>query len=134
MEQSEKIISEFYQHLGRLFYAVANADKRIHPKEVDALLKDVRRYWLDVDEGLDETGTDAAYQIEIVFDWLMSEELEPDDHFKEFSTFYKENQSLFSPKIKELTRKTAKDIAGSFAGKNKSELIILAKLDQLFTS
>ncbi|TDQ30886.1 hypothetical protein [Zeaxanthinibacter enoshimensis] len=131
MEQQEKIISELYQHLGRLFYAVANADKKIHPKEIDALLKDVRRYWLDIDEGVDETGSDAAYQIEIVFDWLMAEEMEPQDHFKEFSDFYRENKELFSPRIKELTRKTARDIAGSFAGKNKSELILLAKIDQL---
>ncbi len=40
------------------------------PVEIERLKEDVRKYWLTVDSIEDEFGTDAAYQIEIVFNWL----------------------------------------------------------------
>lgn len=74
MLHSEKTGNELYQNLGKLFYAVAIADKSIRPIEVEKMKEDVRKYWLTVDGVEDEFGTDAAYQIEIVFDWLQQEE------------------------------------------------------------
>jgi len=69
MLPSEKIGNEFYQSLGKLFYAVAMADKNVRPVD--------------------------------------------------------------NKHIKQLIFKTADDIASSFANKNKSELILLAKLKLL---
>lgn len=131
MLYSEKIGNEFYQSLGKLFYAVAMADKNVRPIEIERLKEDVRKYWLPVDAIEDEFGSDAGYQIEIVFDWLQQEEKESDTYFQEFIDFYKEYPSKFSQHIKQLIFKTADDIASSFAGKNKSELILLAKLKLL---
>lgn len=128
MLQSEKIGNEFYQSLGKLFYAVAMADKNVRPVEIERLKEDVQKYWLTVDSIEDEFGTDAGYQIEIVFDWLQQEEKESDTYFREFVDFYKEHPSKFNDTIKQLIFKTADDIASSFANKNKSELILLAKL------
>lgn len=120
-----------YQNLGKLFYAIAMADKNVRPKEVTALQEAVRKQWLDVDEVEDEFGTDAAYQIEIVFDWLQNEESDSDTYFREFQDFFKENRSLFTKRIRGQTYKTARAIAVSFAGANKSELILLSKLKML---
>jgi hypothetical protein len=120
-----------YQNLGKLFYAIAMADKNVRPKEVTALQEAVRKQWLDVDEAEDEFGTDAAYQIQIVFDWLQNEESDGDTYFREFHDFFKENRSLFTKRIREQTYKTARAIAVSFAGANKSELILLSKLKML---
>jgi hypothetical protein len=53
------------------------ADKKVKPVEVETLRQNLRKYWLSVDDMEDEFGTDAAYQIEIVFAWLQSEEGEP---------------------------------------------------------
>ncbi len=123
-----------YQNLGKLFYAIAMADKNVRPKEVTALQEAVRKQWLDVDDVEDEFGTDAAYQIEIVFDWLQNEESDGDTYFREFQDFFRENRSLFTKRICEQTYKTARAIAVSFAGANKSELILLSKLKMLFGS
>ncbi|MCJ7468536.1 MAG: hypothetical protein MUO53_17795 [Maribacter sp.] len=128
MISSQKIGNEIYQNLGKLFYALAMADKKIHPKEVEKLKAYVRNYWLPVDEVEDEFGTDAAYQIEIIFDWLAQEEMESNRCFDDFLEFYHDHPHKFSPKIKQLTWQTADGIAASFSGKNKSELILLAKL------
>jgi hypothetical protein len=132
MLPSEKIGNEFYQSLGKLFYAVAMADKNVRPIEIERLKEDVQKYWLKVDVIEDEFGTDAGYQIEIVFDWLQEEEKESDSCFREFTDFYKEHPSKFNTAIKQLIYRTADDIASSFANKNKSELVLMAKLKLLF--
>lgn len=132
MNHSQEVANQFYQNLGKLFFAVAMADKSVRPKEVEKLTEDVRTYWLDLDHTWDEFGTDAAYQIEIVFDWLLNEEKDSETYFDEFADFYHEHPDKFSRPIKTLILHTCNDIANSFAGKNKSELIILAKLQNLF--
>ncbi|MHA7865119.1 hypothetical protein [Flagellimonas marinaquae] len=132
MYNSEKIGNEFYQSLGKLFYFVAMADHTVKPVEIKRLRKYVRQYWLDVDEIEDEFHTDAAYQIEIVFDWLDGEEKEGETYFDEFKEFYKEHPDKFSEPIKKLIVETAEAIAQSFAGKNRSEMLAIFKLKQLF--
>ncbi|MCK0162150.1 hypothetical protein [Allomuricauda sp. F6463D] len=132
MLNSEKTGNEFYQNLGKLFYAVAMADNNVRPKEVKRLRKYVRQFWLDVDDFEDEFHTDSAYQIEIVFDWLDGEEKNGDEYFNEFKDFYKEHPEKFSNQLKKLIIETADSIANSFAGKNRSEMLTIFKLKQLF--
>jgi hypothetical protein len=132
MLHSEEIGNKFYQHLGQLFYAIAMADRKVRPGEVAKLREDVQKYWLDLDDIKDEFGTDAAYQIEIVFDWLQNEDKSSDTHFKAFTSFYREHPEKFSDHVKKLILRTCNDIAASFAGKNKSELIVLGKLESIF--
>ncbi|MFT0716606.1 hypothetical protein [Flagellimonas lutimaris] len=132
MLNSEKIGNEFYQNLGKLFYAVAMADNNVRPKEVKRLREYVRQHWLEVDKFEDEFHTDAAYQIEIVFDWLEGEEKDGEEYFKEFKEFYMEHHEKFPETIKKLIVETAESIASSFAGKNRSEMLTIFKLKQLF--
>jgi len=132
MFNSEKIGNEFYQSLGKLFYYVAIADHQVRPIEIKRLRKYVRQHWLDVDDVEDEFHTDAAYQIEIVFDWLNGEEKDGEEYFKEFKEFYKEHHEKFPENVKELIVETAESIAKSFAGKNRSEMLAIFKLKQLF--
>jgi len=131
MENTKKWGLELYQNLGKLFYAVANADQRIHKKEIDKLRSFVRKYWLDVDEVEDDFGTDAAFQIESVFDWLLEKENDSDSCYEDFEEFYNEESRLFNPFIKDLILDTANAIANSFSGKNKAELVMLGKLQIL---
>ena len=131
MKPSKETQNEFYQNLGKLFYAVAMADNSVRPVEVSKLRQDVKRYWLDVDDIEDDFGTDAAYQIEIVFDWLQEEQEESSWYYQEFVDFFKEHPSKFNDKVRHLILKTADDIAASFASRNKSELVLLGKLKLL---
>lgn len=134
MPFNEVIGNEFYQNLGKLFYAIAMADKKVVPEEIEKLKNHVRKHWLSVDEIEDEFGTDAAYQIDIVFDWLQQNEKDSRYCYDEFADFLEEHPKRFNPKIKELILETANAIAASFAGKNKSELVLLAKLKLLLNS
>ena len=66
--------------------------------------------------------------MEIVFEWFEYEKMDGEECFQSFSTYYKENKKLFNDKRKRLIWKTVNAIANAFAGKNKSELIMLTKL------
>jgi len=132
MSTFEKPQLVYYQEIGQLFYAVAAADKLVHEKEYQALREIVSSEWTTKNEFKDEFGANVVYQMEIVFDWFDYEGLDADDCFDSFSYYYKEHLSLFTPEKKRLIWKTANAIADAFAGKNKSELIILSRLQLLF--
>ncbi len=134
MLASQKIGNEFYQNLGKLFYAVAMADKSVHIKEIEKLRTFIRQYWLEVDAVEDEYGEDAAFQIESVFDWLLEYEKGSEACYTEFEEFYKDNPNRFTSYIKVLVLDTANAIAAAFARKNKAELIMISKLQLLFNS
>lgn len=118
----------FYQKTGELFYAIAAADKAVRKEEYNALKKMVLDEWKNLDDYEDPFHIDAAQQIEVVFDWFDYEQLDANDCFESFADYKKENPTLFTKKRKKLIWKTADAIASSFSGKNKSEVIMLAKL------
>jgi hypothetical protein len=119
----------FYQNIAKLFYAIAAADKVIKPIEFSTLKDFVKREWLTIEDTEDDYKTDAAYQIEIVFDWLTTQELDADSCFTDFIEYKNEHKYFFTDEMNTLILKTAGAIAASFSGNNKSELIILAKLN-----
>lgn len=129
MNTKKKTPLKFYQNLGKLFYAVAASDKKVRKSEFNKLKDIVETQWLDVDSTKDNYDEDAAYQIEIIFDWLNSQEnLDAQTCYNEFVNYKNEQKHLFSDNINTLIIKTAHAIADSFSGLNKSELIMLAKL------
>ena len=131
MDTSEKPQLVFYQKMGELFYAIAAADNVVREAEYNALKKVVSEKWKDLDDYEDPFHTDAAYQIEVVFDWFDYEQLDANDCFDSFAEYKNENQKLFTEERKKLIWETSNAIAGAFAGKNKSELIMLAKLKKI---
>ena len=131
---SNSVGNKFYQKVGSLFFAVAMVDGSVHTKEIEKLKTLVREKWLRLDDMEDEYGTDAAFQIEIVFDWLLENERTSAECLADFTEFYQEHKSIFSNKVKSLIFETASAIANSFSGKNKTELILLGKLQLLFQS
>lgn len=134
LESKKKLGNELYQSLGKLFYAMAMADHSIHVQEMEKLNEVVRDYWLEVDDIEDEYGSDAAFQIVSVFDWLLEYEKDGEEIYEEFEAFYTDNKVLFTPQIKNLAMSTSRAIIASFSGSNKSELIVLGRLQLLFNN
>lgn len=130
MTTKKKMTQRFYQNLGKLFYAIAACDGVVRAIEFEKLKILVKQTWLGVDDIHDVFGTDAAYQIEIVFDWLNKEDLlDVEICFEDFVTYKKEQTHLFTNDVRRLILKTASAIAHEFSGINKAELMMLAKLD-----
>lgn len=128
MKHTKKTMLSFYRLMGKIFYATAKADGQIHENEVATLKQLVRDRWLNLEETTDEFDTDAAYQIEIVFDYLVDNDSEEENILDELEDFKDIHSSLFSPEISKLIMDTASDIAASFAQSNKSEVVFLSEL------
>jgi hypothetical protein len=126
-----KVMDKFYQELGHLFYAVASVDKKIAKEEIDELKKCVRSYWLPLEDSVDEFGTDAAYQIESVFEWLMESGESTNFAFHEFEEYHEKNKKHFDGKINEMVLGTCQQIATSFHATNKAEAELLNKIKAL---
>lgn len=124
-------IEKLYENLGKLFYAIAAADNVIHEEEIETLERIVREDWVKVDDFKDEFGTDEAFYIEIMFDWMQENSPPAFQAFYEFKDFKEENEKLFTPQVKALTWKTAESIATSFEGKDPTEKTMLEKLKEI---
>ena len=131
MDATEKPQLLFYQKMGELFYAIAAADNVVRKAEYQTLKDLVSTEWKKMDNSQDPFHSDAVSQIEVVFDWFDYEQLDAKDCFDSFADYKKENPSLFTKERKKLIWETANAIANAFSGTNKSELIMLTKLNKI---
>ena len=120
----------FFQNLGKLFFAFASVDNNVREEEVKAVQQLVRKYWLDVDIINIISKRDAEDAVLKTFDWLCKDnDYNAEACYDSFVSFKKQNESFFTDSINSLILKTVGKIAASFSGQNKSELILLAKLN-----
>jgi|SaaInl6LU_22_DNA_1037377.scaffolds.fasta_scaffold00169_32 hypothetical protein len=130
MMTKTKMTIQFYRNLGKLFYAIAAIDGNVRLVEIEKLKEFVKEHWLDIDDIEDVFGTDAAYQIEVVFDWLnYDEEIDINACYNDFVVYKNKQSHLFTDEVKKLILKTGSGIAHAFSGINKSELMLMARLD-----
>ena len=128
MERKDETIVALYQLLGQIFYAAAQADKTVRPEEIAELKQIVKDDWLDLENTVDEFNSDSAYQIEIVFDYLVDKDIIQENVIRELEEFKNIHSSLFTPTLVNLIMQTAHRIVSSFAKRNKSELVFLSQL------
>ena len=123
----------FYQNLGKLFYAIAAIDGTVKSEELKKLQELVKTDWLKTDVIGASHKVDAENAIVNTFKWLNDDnEYDAQACYNSFISFKKNNEPLFTNKINTLIMHTAGKIASSFSGTNKSELILLAKLNLEF--
>lgn len=127
MKQEDPKTVLFFKNLAHIFYATANADKKIVIEEKRKIVEHVNQFWAS--PVYDSNSRDIIYD---TLKELIKAKLTANDAFKVFEKFYKKNETLYTDKIKEQIIDTAYAIAISFAGKNKSETILLAKIEMLF--
>ena len=128
MKPSSNTMIHFYQQLGKLFYSIAAVDGTVRKEEIEKLVEIVQKEWVPIETTSNEFGDDSAYQIEIVFDWLVEEDGNMGKVIPNFKIFKKEHPSLFTPQINDLILKTAHAIAESFSGEQKKELNLINEL------
>ena len=127
----EKSNNKLHQNLGKLFYAVAMADRKIEEEEIAALKTDILQRWYVLDSKPNGLVLDGHEEIITVFTQLHNTNAESDICFSEFRDFFNGHKQLFNEDLRKLIWDTTQVIASSFANKNKSELIVLAKLKML---
>lgn len=129
METTQKRNLAFYHNVGKLFYAIAATDKVVRSEEFSKLQLCIQEYWLDLDDLEDVFGSDAAYLIEMVFEGAEAFDEDAQTMFDAFITYSKEQPHFFTIEVKNIILQTAWEVARSFASVNKSELVMLGKLE-----
>lgn len=129
MNSKENKALQFYQNLGKLFYAIAAADNNVKEEEVVAINKCVKKYWLSQERETTNSKNESKNAILETFNWLCKDnEYNAEACYNSFLSFKRQNESIFTTDINSLILKTVGEISASFSGQNKSELIFLAKL------
>jgi hypothetical protein len=126
-KQNTKI--HFYRALGKLFYALASTDNCVKEEELNVLKDMIDKEW----STLKGFNAHAKSSIIDTFEWLQNDnEYDAEICYNSFINFKKAHEDLFDTSVKSLILKTASKISSSFSGQNKSELIMLAKLNLEF--
>jgi hypothetical protein len=130
MDTKKEANHKFYQNLGKLFYAMAAIDNNVRAEELDKLKDVVKKEWLTTNFIDDDFKKNAEQSIINTFKWLHDDnEYNAETCYNSFLTFKKEHESFFTEDMNTLILKTARAIAAAFSKVNKSELMLLAKLD-----
>jgi hypothetical protein len=126
LNQESNIVIQFYQNLGKLFFAFAAIDNSVRPEELNKLINIVTKKWMPL-KNFDENSKNAIIN---TFRWLQKDnEYNAETCFRSFIDYMHSHKLLFNKNINTLILKTASEITSSFSGQNKSEVILLAKLD-----
>lgn len=123
--------ANLYEHLGRLFYAVAAADGEVNEKETLTLKKEIEAIWLPLENSKDLYGSDAAHKIWMAFETSDEQSMDAKEAFEVFKNYYHHTQSDWTPDLKKKVQKTSAAVANAFDRYNKAELQILSALHLL---
>ncbi|MFT5892768.1 MAG: hypothetical protein ACI9Y7_002881 [Dokdonia sp.] len=130
MRLSLKNNSIFYQHLGKLFYAIAISDMTIQDKEFEALQRCIQDYWTGYNDLNQIFKEDPSHIIEAVFEGVEAFELDGCQMYEDFVSYKKEHPLIFTKALNTLLMATAKTIAHAFGGIDASEQKILIALEK----
>lgn len=125
---------QLYDHLGSLFYAIANADGNIRDKEFEKLKTLLRQKWLTYPGNDPTTNRNNALELYNSFINMQDLGMGGNESFERFREYFLKHKMSFTEDLRALIWETAQAIATSYAQKNKSELVILAKLGMLLQS
>lgn len=106
------------------------ADNCVRDEEQKTLKNIIKNEWM-VLEGLSaKDNQNKSLLILDTFKQLLNQNKDDADfYFASFINFKSSNEAFFNKEINTLILKTANQVATAFSGKNKSELIMLAKLN-----
>ncbi len=122
------IIKSYYKELGKLLYAVAKADGKINPHEVQELKRIIKSELVSAEKEKDTFGTDAAFYAEFEFEAYEEMDVDADLAYDSFISFVKEHDNYVTLEMREKAYYLATSVSNSFKGKNKAEKTMVDRL------
>jgi len=124
----------FYSELGKLLYAVADADGIVSPQEKQHMFELVQTRLMHKETHTDEFGTNdawyAAFEFEVADEQLMSAA----DAFLSFTEYIEENKNKLDEDTRQLCLILADKLADSYRHTNKKENVLIQKLREVLFS
>ena len=127
-------IDEHLIQVGRLFYAVAICDGNLHDQELVSLRDTLIDYRDNLVSGNALEETSAFNTADKLLAELSEESMDSWAYFTGFKNYYELHKEEFSRELKDLILSGIHKIATSYAKKNKSEIVLLAKTSLLFNA
>ena len=118
----------FYTELGRLLYAVANADDDINKIEKETITKMIQERMLQHEMDQDQFGTNEAWQTQFAFDTAEDSSLDPKVVLDEFLAYSDAHKKELSDDELQLGISLAEHLADAYRHKNKQENSMLTTL------
>ena len=126
------VTDKHFYEVCRLFLGIAISDLRLHEIEKKMVIKAISDYrQLTRPNDTSNPYAPADYG-EYLLKTISQEDANAWELFDEFENYYKENQAEFSDESKQWIISRANEIASSYARKNKSEIVLVARLRLLF--
>jgi uncharacterized tellurite resistance protein B-like protein len=125
---------EFYAELGKLLYAVADADGVISPQERESLNELIRSRLAHREVHTDEYGTNDAWYAMFEFEVAEEQSMAPEEAFQSFSDFLDARQQELDEDTRSLCLTLADRLAESYRHTNRLEGELIRKLrEKLFS-
>lgn len=121
---------KFYSELGKLLYAMADADKIITPEEKKAVYAIIRSELVPAEKDWDVAGTDSAFYAAIAFDFMDESIADSQDALRSFIDYIREHQHLIGKHLRNRCIRVADELAAAVHGKNKKERELLHQLKE----
>ncbi|MGI9545718.1 MAG: hypothetical protein ACR2MM_00665 [Flavobacteriaceae bacterium] len=127
-------INDHFCQVGRLFYAIAICDGKLHPSEMLNLKDGLNAYNQYLRNTYHTTIYTASFYIEDVLSTIVDEGLDSWAYFGKFKDYFEQHRDEFTDEQKDLILSKVKEIGSSYAKQNKSELVLIARTNLLFKS
>jgi len=131
MKVKDETMVQFYQKIGQVYYKIAFSDGKVRDEEINTLKSLVSDSWVNLEDAEDEFGSDAAIQIEAVFDAMLDNRSTGSNAFENIRQFKDLHKHLFTENIRKQVYDTAVRIAQSFHGVNHEEKEDLRELKKV---
>jgi hypothetical protein len=118
----------FYAELGKLLYAIANADANINQAEKESLTKLITERLIQKEKDIDRYGTNEAWFTQFSFDTSEETIESTENAFENFLDFVKEYKNELTEEELALCLKLSEHLADSYHHINKKENKILTEL------
>lgn len=125
------IYKNFYAEVGKLLYALAKADGNITQEEIKEIHQMVIKDLVPLETSTDEFGTDSAFYVEMEFDFLNENFVEPDQAFNSFVDYVDEHYTAFDNKLKEAVFNVANTLTQRFHETNIQDHYMIERLKKV---
>lgn len=125
---------EFYAALGKLLYAVADADGIVSPAERDELLELIRNRLMHRETLTDPYGTNDAWYALFGFDSAEDEILSAEEALQSFAEFLDTHRDRIDMETRETCLLLSDRLATSYRNTNRKERLMLQRIREVLLS
>ena len=118
----------FYSELGKLLYAVANADGTISVQESAEISNQIRERLLHREMNTDRFGSNKAWVTQFAFDTAVDKNLNPRDVLHAFMDYAREQADTLTDQEIDTCLNMCDHIADAYRYRNKKENELIAQL------